>query len=281
MQTSLRDYPPQSNAAPRASIGSDPHAAEPLSRGHRLLGRLRNTLYRLGRSARGSYAYVCDWVVYNRQISRSSPFRAHLSDASPCLADRYQDAGSVRGHYFQQDLWAAKLIHRANPPEHWDIGSRIDGFIAHLLVFREVHVIDIRGLSSEVEGLLFHRGDLTALDIPTASISSLSCLHAMEHVGLGRYGDPIDPEGCFQGMRELARVLAPKGKLYFSVPIGRERVEFNAHRIFSPDTIVQHLSSLKLLHFAAIDDEDRLRDPADWKDFRTANLACGLFVFTK
>jgi len=103
----------------------------------------------------------------------------------------------------------------------------------------------------------------------------------MEHVGLGRYGDKIDPNGCFQGMEELARILAPGGRLYFSVPIGRERTEFNAHRIFDPESVLECFSSLTLLHFAAINDLGELVDPANWRDYRTANLACGLFVFSK
>lgn len=229
----------------------------------------------------GSFAYVRDWRTYNRKLGRSSRFRARLSDMLPYLMDRYQDAGVARGHYFHQDLWVAKEIFHKNPAEHWDIGSRIDGFIAHLLVYRDVHVVDIRKLDCNVPGLTFHRGDLTALDIRANSIPSLSCLHAMEHVGLGRYGDKVDPDGCFQGMKELARILAPGGRLYFSVPIGRERAEFNAHRIFDPESVLECFPSLTLVHFAAINDLGELVDPANWRDYRTANLACGLFVFSK
>lgn len=239
-------------------------------------------LVRLGTlEMRGSLAYVRDWRTYNSKLARSSRFRAHLSDMMPYLMDRFKDAGVTRGHYFHQDLWVAKEIFRQNPAEHWDFGSRIDGFIAHLLVHREVHVVDIRKLDSTVPGLTFHQGDLTALEIPTDSIPSLSCLHAMEHVGLGRYGDRIDPEGCFQGMKELARILTPGGRLYFSVPIGRERTEFNAHRVFDPKSILASFPSLTLIHFAAINDVGDLVDPADWRDYRTAHLACGLFVFSK
>jgi hypothetical protein len=229
----------------------------------------------------GSLAYLRDWRTYNRKLAPSSRFRARLSDMAPYVMDRYQDAGVARGHYFHQDLWVAKQVFRANPPEHWDIGSRIDGFIAHLLVFRDVHVVDIRALDSSVPGLIFHRGDLTALDLPTKSVQSLSCLHAMEHVGLGRYGDKVDPDGCFHGMKELARILAPEGRLYFSVPIGRERAQFNAHRIFDPESILACFPALTLIHFAAVNDLGDLVDPADWRDYRTANMACGLFVFSK
>ena len=247
-----------------------------------LLARLRTKIRTIARGLSGGLAYIRDWRIYNQKLDdHSSPFRARLSDMLPCLTDRYECAGSTRGHYFHQDLWVAKEIYKLNPTEHWDVGSRIDGFVAHLLVSREVSVIDIRKLESNVPGLRFHQGDITGLNFPSGSIRSLSCLHAMEHVGLGRYGDKVDPKGCFQGMKELARVLAPGGRLYFSVPIGRQRTEFNAHRIFDPKTILDCFSSLRLLHFAAIDDRDELIDPANWEDYRTANHACGLFVFTK
>ena len=83
------------------------------------------------------------------------------------------------------------------------------------------------------DGLRFVQGDMCRLDgFETGSVDSLSCLHTIEHVGLGRYGDPIDPEGWVVAVRELARILAPGGRLYLGTPIGRERVCFNSERVF-------------------------------------------------
>jgi hypothetical protein len=229
----------------------------------------------------GLSAYLRDCVAYNQSTPPKTSFNIRLEHLHPRLGDRYHDAGTAGGDYFHQDLWVARKIFAANPFEHWDIGSRIDGFIAHLLTFRTVNVIDIRTLQSSIPGLIFHQGDVTALQIPDDSIESLSCLHAMEHVGLGRYGDPIDPWGCFKGMQELQRVLAPGGKLYFSVPIGRERVEFNAHRVFDPFTVIETFSSLTLVEFAAVNELGDLIDPAKPEDFKTIRSACGLFVFEK
>ncbi len=56
------------------------------------------------------------------------------------------------GHYFHQDLWAAKKIFKRRPMTHVDIGSRVDGFVAHLLVFMPVTAVDIRYLDSNIEG---------------------------------------------------------------------------------------------------------------------------------
>lgn len=246
-----------------------------------ILGITGINLVSLRKNFLGLSAYIRDWVAYKQVTSPKASFSIKLTDIHPCLGDRYEDAGIASGGYFHQDLWVARKIFAAHPCEHWDIGSRIDGFIAHLLTFRTVNVIDIRNLESKVSGLTFHQGDVTALQILDDSIKSLSCLHAMEHIGLGRYGDPIDPWGCFKGMQELQRVLAPGGKLYFSVPIGRERLEFNAHRVFDPFTVIEAFSSLTLVEFAAINDQGDLIDPAKPEDFRDLRSACGLFVFEK
>src|SRR5262249_19182135 len=146
----------------------------------------------------------------------------HLADLFPFLADYGAEAGSARGHYFHQDLWFARKIFAARPKRPVDIGARVHRFVAHLPTFMPVTVIDVRPMHSAVEGLSFLQSDATRLDnVPDDSIESLSTLHAVEHFGLGRYGDPVDPDACFSAMRSLARVLAPRGKLYFSVPVGR------------------------------------------------------------
>ncbi len=169
------------------------------------------------------------------------------------------------------------------PSRHIDIGSRIDGFIAHLLVFMPVTIVDIRPLQSPVKGLTFLRDDATELSqLPSASVVSLSSLHVAEHFGLGRYSDPIDPSACFKFMSALERILAPGGRLYFSVPIGRERVEFNAHRVFAPETILQSFPELQLVSFSFVGDDGRLHeDDLDPLALSASEFACGLFEFTK
>ena len=144
------------------------------------------------------------------------------------LDDLNQESGNANGVYFIQDIWAAQRYIK-KPNEHIDIGSRVDGFVSHLMVFMKVKVIDIRPLSSKNKNLVFIKEDATYLkNFSNNSIPSLSCLHATEHFGLGRYGDKIDPEACFIFIENLIRVLKKKGRLYFSVPIGKDKMIFNA-----------------------------------------------------
>lgn len=217
-----------------------------------------------------------------RALSRSVPGLPPLARVLPILDDRRAAAGTAYGHYFLQDLWAARKIYERRPARHVDIGSRIDGFIAHLLVFMAVEVIDIRALPSTVPGLAFVQGDATRLTaVEDESIDSLSSLHAIEHFGLGRYGDPLDATASFEAMRTLARVLKPGGRLYFSVPIGRERVEFNAHRVLSPRRVIAEFAGLDLISFSAVDDDGAFVEHADLDAFQDADFACGLFEFTR
>ena len=233
------------------------------------------------KSLRLAPTYLRNWRTYRRTNDVPS-LHVRLRDAFPILTDMGEGAGTTGGHYFHQDLWAARKIFVDRPSEHLDIGSRMDGFIAHLLPFMPVTVVDIRPMTSNIAGLTFFQDDATELrNIPDESIRSLSTLHAAEHFGLGRYTDPIDPKACFKLMASLQRVLSPTGRLYFSVPVGRERVEFNAHRVFAPQTILQHFSQLRLISFSYVGDDGCLYQDTTPLNMPKSEMACGLFEFTK
>lgn len=179
----------------------------------------------------------------------------------PCLHDWHEEGGATKNEYFWQDLLVARKIFAAKPEKHVDIGSRVDGFVAHVASFREIEVLDIRPITTIIPGVTFKQADLMN---PAAEMTdycdSLSCLHALEHFGLGRYGDPIDPKGYESGIRNMAKILRTKGVIYLSVPVGDERVEFNAQHVFDPRTIVEVAESNRLqLHEFSIFTSD-----GDW-----------------
>jgi SAM-dependent methyltransferase len=224
--------------------------------------------------------FTRDALAYRRRAR--GPFELRAGELTPILTDFHAQAGVARGQYFHQDLWAARLIYSRRPTVHVDIGSRIDGFVAHLLTFMPVTVVDIRPLETDVDGLRFVQGDMCRLDgFETGSLDSLSCLHTIEHVGLGRYGDPIDPEGWVVAVGEIAQSLAPRGRLYLGTPIGRERVCFNSERVFSPKTILDALQDLRPVSLAAIDEADRFVPDADLDRMMRLPYGCGLFELTK
>lgn len=183
------------------------------------------------------------WLRYARE---RDAFRGLAGSAQmlwgrelPILTEWEESSGNL-GAYFYQDRLVASWIHDARPSRHVDVGSRIDGFVGHLSVFRQVEVIDIRPQPLVVPNVVFHQLDLMR-ELPDswqACTDSLSCLHTIEHFGLGRYGDAIDPDGHLKGLSQLKRMVAPGGMLYLSTPVGHERIEFNAHRVFAPDTVI-------------------------------------------
>jgi hypothetical protein len=119
------------------------------------------------------------------------------------------------------------------------------------------------------------------LDLPFAdgSVESLSCLHVAEHVGLGRYGDPLDPDGTRKAALELQRVLASGGRLYFSMPVGEARTEFNAHRVHDPEAVPGLFPYLRLEAFSGVDDEGRWQRELSPGDLGGSRWACGFYVF--
>ena len=201
---------------------------------------------------RKTYKFLSDFRVYNKS-NNLKDFKASIKNLFICLNDWDDSAGSL-GYYFFQDLWAAKKIFNKKPSQHFDIGSRVDGFIANVLTFMPVTMIDIRPLPDKIENLKFIQADATNLEnISDNSIESLSSLCAPEHFGLGRYGDPVDAEACFKALKAMQRVLKIDGTLYIAVPVGEENgVAFNAHRIFKPEFILDILNELKPVDFSVI-----------------------------
>ncbi|MBT3621750.1 MAG: DUF268 domain-containing protein [Flavobacteriales bacterium] len=194
----------------------------------------------------------------------------------------------MSGHYFHQDLHIAKRIYNNNPKKHLDIGSRIDGFIAHLAVFRKVEVLDIRSLDSKVENIVFKQEDLMQPQVSLYDYcDSISSLHAIEHFGLGRYGDQVDYFGYLKALNNIAKILRKGGVFYFSVPIGPQRIEFNAHRVFSLSYLITLLEKdYDIVDFSFVDDKGDLNTSVqlNQKDIIKnygCHYGCGIFELIK
>lgn len=202
------------------------------------------------------------------------------------LQDYAESAGSVKGQYFHQDLLVANMIFENNPKRHVDIGSRIDGFVAHVAAFREIEVVDIRPLQkSEHINVKFRQADLMEPQ-ELEKTDSLSCLHTVEHFGLGRYTDKIDVDGHLKGIEKLVSLVNDGGRLYISFPIGMDdEVHFNAHRVFHPKSIFSVSSISKemtLVRFDYVDDDGDLHLDASVEETVGKNkFGCGIYTFEK
>jgi hypothetical protein len=204
---------------------------------------------------------------------------APASDLYPCLADATLKT-RFDPHYFFQAAWLARKLAASRPSVHTDIGSDV-GMVGVISAFVPVEFLDIRPLDVALSGLASRKDDLSGLALASGSVASLSCLHVIEHIGLGRYGDPLDPDGHVKAAGELLRVLAHGGDLYVSVPVGRERVCFNAHRVFSAAAVKELFATLELQEFALVDDAGRFAPGAEAAAAEAQEYACGLFHFVK
>jgi hypothetical protein len=183
-------------------------------------------------------------------------------------------------HYYFQGIWLLKeLLHR-KPPLHVDVASKyeISGYIS-LITMSEF--VDFRPINTHLKNLKITRGDILHLPYASNSIPSISSLHVVEHIGLGRYGDEINTKGTELACKELSRVTKTGGLLYLSVPIGKPRVCFNAHRIFDPESIIQFCKPLELLQISVVDDNGKYITNTNPKRYKNASYSCGLYIFKK
>jgi len=235
---------------------------------------------------RGIFFYFKDLRKISLQRGGDSDFALHLS--LPALNDRFSQSGSASGHYFHQDLLIARRIYMNKPSRHIDIGSRIDGLVAHIAVFRGVEVFDVRPQKNKVKNIFFKQIDLMKVPRKMKNYcDSVSSLHAIEHFGLGRYGETIDYYGHIKAINNIHKILKKNGKLYFSVPIGKQRIEFNAHRVFEIAYLLKLFSGkFKINCFSYVDDKGRLFENVDLKNNNIKNnyncyYGCGIFEMTK
>jgi len=227
--------------------------------------------------------FVRDFARFRAQSRTRDGFSARWLECYPCLGERTERTGFDK-HYIFHTAWAARILVELKPREHVDISSSLY-FVAIASAFTPMRYYEYRPADLGLSNLECASADLLSLPFGDGTIESLSCMHVVEHVGLGRYGDPLDPDGDLRAIAELKRVLAAGGHLLFVVPIGgRPRMRFNAHRIYTYDQIAACFSDLELKEFALILDKGRegglvrnaSRELADQQKY-----GCGCFCFHK
>ena len=219
-----------------------------------------------------------------RATKGADRFSTIFTDIYPCIKDKTVTTGFDR-HYVYHTSWAARVVKEINPAFHIDISSSLY-FSGILSAFIPVHFYDYRPAKLVLSDLESKGGDLLHLPFQDQSVYSISCMHTIEHVGLGRYGDPMDGEGDIKAIKELKRVVAKDGNLIIVVPVGKPRIEFNAHRIYSYEQILSLVADDKfeLKEFAFIpesDDEGPMIRNADPLLVSKVHYACGCFWFKR
>ena len=236
---------------------------------------------------RGVPAFVERHLEFRRQAGRHDhecgPVRMR-----PYFGDRFAASGNAGGHYFHQDLLVARKVFENRPSRHLDIGSRVDGFVAHVASFREIEVCDVRPQRSTARNIRFRQADLSDEGAwPLIDYcDSISSLHAIEHIGLGRYGDPVDYLGHVRALSNIWRALQPNGKFYFSVPMGSQRVEYDGQRVFQLEYLLTLLDRYVVDSFSYVADDGDLHEnaPLDKASIESSfgcKYGCAIFELTK
>lgn len=245
------------------------------------MGRLKSAIKKLFFKKKEDVRLVKfreDLIEFNKQGLQHS-IVAKDENLFPCLDDNTNFTG-FDAHYIYHPAWACRIIKETNPSIHIDISSTLH-FCTMLSAFIPVDFYDYRPAVLNLDNLNSKKADLTFLPFPSNSIHSISCMHTVEHIGLGRYGDPLDVEGDLKAILELKRVCAVSGNLLFVVPIGKSRIMFNAHRIYDPQHIINLFEGFTLVEFSAVLDDQSFIRNIDINIASEQNYACGCFWFRK
>lgn len=220
--------------------------------------------------------YIHHWFRYRGGATDARP---RLLDSYPCLTD-WTPYTPFDPHYFFQAAWLARKLEALHPRLHVDIASSVL-MVGTISAHVDTVFVDYRPVKVNLAGMLPVAGNVTRLPFASESLTSVSCLHVIEHIGLGRYGDPIDPEGSMKAALELTRILEPGGMLYVSMPVGVSRVYFNAHRVFAPSAVTKMFYPLTLIEFSYVDDAGSLHEHQAIDNASDNKYACGMYVFRK
>ena len=226
--------------------------------------------------------FVRQFLGLRRKLGSTPRLSMRWRERCPVMDEAWGLTG-FDAHYFYHVSWAARKLAALRPSEHVDISSNLM-FAGMLSASVPVRLYEYHPAPVHLENLQVGRADLLALPFADGSIGSLSCMHVVEHVGLGRYGDPLDPDGDLGAMGELKRVLAPGGDLLFVAPVGRPRIVFNAHRVYSYEHIVEPFGGLELREFALVPDDARRQgmiDNASPEEANAQEYGCGCFWFRR
>jgi hypothetical protein len=237
----------------------------------------KNVLIRFPKKAIRFFEYIKELNDFTSKGDER--FKVERKNAYPCLSDKLRST-PFDAHYTYHPAWAARILARTKPEYHVDFSS-ILYFGTMLSAFIPVKFYDYRPADLTLNNWEGNFADLCNLNIADNEYPSVSCMHTVEHIGLGRYGDPIDPKGDITAVNEIMRITKPGGDILFVTPVGRQRIEFNAHRIYSYELIIEMFSKCSLQEFSLISDSGELIENADPGLVAGQNYGCGCFWFKK
>lgn len=229
---------------------------------------------------KGIPAYKRDYkTLKNLSLHTKERLPFNWSNRQPYLTDKTENT-PFDNHYVYHPAWAARILAQTKPDLHIDISSTLH-FCSIVSAFIPVHFYDYRPADLKLDGLVSEKGDLMGLPFESGAVASISCMHTIEHIGLGRYGDPLDYDGDIKAINELIRVTKPGGDILFVTPVGKSVLLFNAHRIYSYEQILTYFAGCALKEFSLIPEKGAIINNANPALVQNERYGCGCFWFKK
>lgn len=277
---SLEFRPIRTKANQVARSGLVVYAKESISDSFGLIRLVTSRTIKLFNPLIEYYKTIKDFIKFNSLSTKNKAKWQHRK----IIINENTPLTKFDSHYIMFPAWAIRTVKQLNPRLHIDISSTLH-FCTTISSIVPTEFYDFRPAKIDLPNLSCAKADLTKLQFASNSIESISCMHVVEHIGLGRYGDPIDPKGDLKAISELQRVVAPNGHLLLVVPLGKDRIVFNAHRIYSHDTILSLFKSgFELVDFSLIVDKNEtakiIQFPSD-VELNDINYGCGCYCFRK
>ncbi len=242
-----------------------------------LIKRTAKSILAIPKRIGSFFSFLGDWSRFRNQDDKR--FSLRYRDVHPCLKDKVTTTPFDQ-HYTYHPAWAARVLARTRPSQHIDVSSILN-FSAVVSAFIPTKFYDYRPAHLQLNNYASDFADLKKLPFENNSVESISCMHTIEHIGLGRYGDELDVRGDIKAIDELIRVTAPNGTILFVTPVGKPKIEFNAHRIYSFEQITEYFKGCELVEFALIPDAGGLIINADPALVAQQKYGCGCFWFKK
>ncbi len=138
----------------------------------------------------------------------------------------------------------------------------------------EVYGIDV-GSYPDQDLFTFIQGDIRQKPFDDDFFDVVTAISTIEHVGLGRYGDPVAPDGDKEAMNEIKRVLKPEGQLIMTIPCGQDTICYSKEsiplsKVYSPESLIQLLSGFQIMECSYIVKRNRVWFPASVKEAEKA-----------
>jgi len=241
-----------------------------IQRGKDVLIRFPKRIIRL-------FEFLFEYFKFKKK--NDTRLKLNFLEIYPCLNDKTTTTPFDR-HYTYHPAWAARILAKTRPVYHTDISS-ILSFSTVVSAFIPVKFYDYRPAEISLENFESKSADLKCLHFETGSIPSLSCMHTVEHIGLGRYGDELDPLGDIKAINEIKRVVTSDGDILFVVPLGNSMIQFNGQRLYTKEQILEYFSDCRLIEFALIPDHGELIINASSELIKKQKYPCGCFWFKK